>query len=147
MKLFLVLLLILSGIGCRPADTTPVEASGNDTTAARTVSDFQSTDASPSWVNRVWTRTDTTGLPGVMRIFLADGTLVMDSCWETYRLANWEAVSDSSVTWQEDTATIEATLVPSGEDELQMRLFLVSDTLVENYRSTEIPYVCPDMVR
>lgn len=28
-------------------------------------------------VDRVWTRSDSTGLPGVMRIFLSDGTLVM----------------------------------------------------------------------
>src|SRR5262249_2272062 len=36
--------------------------------------------------NRVWMRSDSTGLPGVTRIFLSDSTLLMDSCWETYRV-------------------------------------------------------------
>jgi len=30
------------------------------------------------------------GLPGVMMVFLSDGTLLMDSCWETYALRKME---------------------------------------------------------
>src|SRR5262245_13035977 len=36
--------------------------------------------------SRVWARADAIGPPGVMRVFLPNGTLVIDSCWETYRL-------------------------------------------------------------
>ena len=55
----------------------------------------QSTAAS-LLVGRVWVRSDSTGLPGVMRVFLSDSTLIMDSCWETYRLARWQISSPRS---------------------------------------------------
>jgi hypothetical protein len=134
MKYLFTLMLLLAGAGCRQENPTYVSSQGNDT-------------ASPSWVNRVWIRTDSTGLPGVMRIFLEDGTLIMDSCWETYRLARWQVANGDTVTWQEDTATIEAMLEMPVPDELRMHLFLGGDTLVENYRTADVPYVCPDMVR
>ena len=47
-------------------------------------------------LNRVWVKEgDASALPGAMHIFLADGTLVSDSCWETYRLSNWSQVSET----------------------------------------------------
>ncbi|MFT0859968.1 hypothetical protein [Ancylobacter sp. G4_0304] len=50
------------------------------------------TEATQALVGRVWVEQKPgNGLPGVMRIFLADGTLVMDSCWETYTLRNGSA--------------------------------------------------------
>ena len=41
----------------------------------------------PGWMDRVWVQAEPSDMPGQMRIFLSDGTLVMDSCWEVYRLA------------------------------------------------------------
>jgi hypothetical protein len=98
-------------------------------------------------VNRVWIRTDPNNQPGALRLFLANGTLVMDSCWETYRLARWEARSESVVVWREDTEQVEADLEMLGPQELQVRLMLSDHTVTERYREAEVPYVCPEMNR
>src|SRR5205085_12086990 len=71
---------------------------------------------------RVWTSTDSTGLPGVMRVFLGDGTLLMDSCWETYRLTTWHMESDSSLVWQEDGHEIRTHILGSDAASLSLRL-------------------------
>jgi hypothetical protein len=80
----------------------------------------------------------------MLRIFQADGTLVMDSCFETYRLAKWRAIDDRRVEWQEDTARIEAEVTQATSNQLQMRLHLVSEVKEENYRLAQVPFVCPD---
>ena len=46
-----------------------------------------------------------------MRIFLSDGTLVQDSCWETHRLSQWTMTSDTGVNWNEDGMDISADIV------------------------------------
>jgi len=98
-------------------------------------------------VNRVWARSDSTGLPGVMRIFLSDGTLVMDSCWETYQLAQWRAESDSVVTWQEGTVEVRGTILELAPERLVLRLALVDGSQDEHYEPATVPYLCPDMRR
>jgi hypothetical protein len=95
-------------------------------------------------LNRVWIRADA-NLPGVMRIFLADGTLVMDSCWETYRLSQWQSVSPTAISWREDTAEIRADIVDVTDQVLVLKLNLVSGIQEEHYLAGSVPYVCPDM--
>jgi hypothetical protein len=83
-----------------------------------------------------------------MRVFLSDGTLVMDSCWETYRLAKWESLPDNAIAWDEDGAKIQAQVVEASDAVLVLRLALVGgETKEERYRKAEVPYVCPDMKR
>ncbi|HKH46489.1 MAG TPA: hypothetical protein VKM72_17645 [Thermoanaerobaculia bacterium] len=82
-----------------------------------------------------------------MRVFLADGTLVMDSCWETYRLAKWRTLPDGAIAWEEDGAEIQAHVVEASETVLVLRLALVGGPTEERYRKAEVPYVCPDMPR
>ena len=98
-------------------------------------------------VDRVWARSDSTGLPGVMRIFLQDGTLVMDSCWETYQLATWQAESDSVVVWQEGGAGLRARILAVDAEKLVLRVDLVNGSQDEHYRAAPVPYICPDMRR
>ncbi len=77
-------------------------------------------------LNRVWVRQDGSGvLPGVMHIFLADGTMVSDSCWETYRLSNWQQLSETEIAWDEDGMTINADIASLTTDELVLSLRLV----------------------
>jgi hypothetical protein len=99
-------------------------------------------------VNRVWTQSATAGLPGVMRIFLSDGTLVQDSCWETHRLSRWSLGPAGVLTWDEDGRSITADLVAVDEQELVLRLHLVGGA-VEDQRFVPAgaPYVCPDLPR
>jgi hypothetical protein len=103
--------------------------------------------AASSLADRVWVRSDSTGLPGVMRIFLSDSTLVMDSCWETYRLARWQLESDSTLRWREDAADIRATIRSLHDKELVLLVSLRNGSEEQHYTASPIPYVCPDMKR
>ena len=103
-----------------------------------------SRDALPSFVGKVWLSTDPSAAPGTLRIFLPDGTLVMDSCGETYRLARWRAIDERRIEWQEDTARIEAEVTQVSPDQLKLRLHLVRELKEENYRLAQVPFVCPD---
>ncbi len=97
--------------------------------------------------DRVWMRSDSTGLPGVMRIFLSDSTLLMDSCWETYRIARWQPTSDSTLRWREDQADIGATIRSLTDKDLTLVVRLRSGSEEQHYRAAPEPYVCPDMKR
>ena len=103
-----------------------------------------SREAQAPFVGKIWIATDPSAAPGTFRIFLPDGTLVMDSCVETYRLARWRAIDDRRIEWQEDTARIDAEVTQVSPDDLQLRLHLVSEVKEENYRLAHVPFVCPD---
>ena len=100
--------------------------------------------AKRSFSNRVWVKADDER-PGVMRIFLSDGTLVQDSCWETHRLSQWQMTSDTSVTWNEDGTDIVAEIVSVSSSDLVLDLQLGSETMEERYTAAAVPFVCPDM--
>ena len=129
-----VILAAVACWGCGSGGNQPPETTG---TAGPTA----------ALVDRVWARSDSTGLPGVMRIFLSDGTLVMDSCWETYQLATWRAESDSTVVWREASIEIRATVLELDPTKLVLRLSLASGTQDEHYLVASVPYICPDMRR
>ena len=97
---------------------------------------------------KVWVRTDADpALPGPMQIFLEDGTLVSDSCWETYRLSKWQQESETSISWDEDGMTIAADIASLTADELVLNLRLGSETQEQRFAVATVPYVCPDMVK
>lgn len=129
-----VVLAVLACCGCQRAGT---EVPGRVESAGPTT----------ALVNHVWARSDSTGLPGVMRIFLSDGTLVMDSCWETYQLTRWRAQSDSVVAWQEGSAEVRGTILELAGENLVLRVDLVNGSQDEHYRAASVPYLCPDMRR
>ena len=97
-------------------------------------------------LNRVWVRQDgSDALPGVMHIFLADGTMVSDSCWETYRLSNWQQLSETEIAWDEDGMTISADIASLTSDELVLSLKLVGGVEEQRFAPASVPYLCPDM--
>ena len=98
----------------------------------------------PHYVGKVWMSIDQSAALGTFRIFLPDGTLVMDSCGETYRLALWRAIEERHIEWQEDSARIEAEVRQMSPDQLRLRLQLVGEVKEENYRLARAPFVCPD---
>lgn len=99
---------------------------------------------SRSFVGKTWLSANPADPLGTIRIFLADGTLVMDSCVETYRLARWQPLDDQRVVWQEDTARIEAEVDDATSGELRLRLRLTQEIKEEHYRLATVPFVCPD---
>ena len=97
-------------------------------------------------LNRVWVKEgDASALPGVMHIFLADGTMVSDSCWETYRLSNWSQVSETAISWDEDGMTINADIHSLTPTELVLNLKLVGGDEEQRFVPASAPYVCPDV--
>lgn len=98
-------------------------------------------------VNTVWVRSDEGAPPGDMRIFLADGTLVLDSCWEVYALRSWRRTSQDEIVMVEDVE-IPARIVALSPEELRLSLALVDGSRQEvAYRRGTAPYVCPEMKR
>src|SRR5512145_3330148 len=75
----------------------------------------------PSFVGKLW-MTATYGQPrGSIRIFLPDKTLLMDSCFETYRIVEWGVVSENTIRWREDTVPVEAQYEQPTADRLILR--------------------------
>jgi len=96
--------------------------------------------------NRVWVKTGSPqDLPGVIKIFLSDGTLVQDSCWETHRLSPWEMTSARTLQWTEDGAEIKADIVTLTADELVLSLKLKGGAVEERYSPSPVPATCPDV--
>jgi hypothetical protein len=104
-------------------------------------------DAPPAWTGRVWLATDASAPRGALRIFLADGTLVMDSCFETYQLSRWKSLNAQRIEWQEDTSRLEAEVVAPAPDQLQLKIAVGREIKEEGYRLADVPFVCPDMPR
>ena len=148
-----VVLLALMVAACAP-DAGPARDAGEGgepaasaDASAEPEAAAPASEAEPSWTDRAWVRADPTDMPGQMRIFLADGTLVMDSCWEVYRLAEWRRAGGDTLAWSEDGQEIRAVLTEQGEASLRLRLLLVDGTRDESYRPADVPYVCPEMAR
>lgn len=137
-KAALFALLAMWGVG----STSCLPAFAEDAASESTV---ESKTSKPGLTDRVWTKAEDNGLPGVMRIFLSDGTLVQDSCWETHRLSAWELTSDTALKWNEDGMDINADIVSLTDAELVLSLQLVGGAQEEKYVAATVPYLCPDM--
>jgi hypothetical protein len=134
-------LLSLWGVGT--VSTLPVVAQDASAPASESSAD---SDEGDELTNRVWVKEgDDAALPGVIKIFLSDGTLVQDSCWETHRLSAWQKSGDHAVTWNEDGMDIKADIVTVSADELVLSLKLIGGEVEERYTPATVPYVCPDI--
>src|SRR5688572_9188716 len=95
-----LLAIALLCCGCQDGAAPPVTSPVTPPVASERARD--------ALVDHVWVRADSAELPGRKLIFLSDGTLVQDSCWETYRLSKWSRAAPNRLRWSEDTAEIEA---------------------------------------
>jgi hypothetical protein len=98
--------------------------------------------ADARFIGKIWVSTTPGHSRGSLLIFLPDRSLLMDSCFETYRISKWGAAGDR-IRWIEDTFPIEATL--SMLDENNLRLQISGQDNVQSYVTATVPYVCPDM--
>ena len=139
------ILALMSVWGVGTCATLPASAQDAETTEDAT---DEAGERDNPLLNKVWVRADADpSLPGPMQIFLGDGTLVSDSCWETYRLSKWQQVSDSAISWDEDGMTINADIASVSNTELVLNLKLGSEVQEQRFTVAEVPYVCPDMVK
>jgi hypothetical protein len=100
---------------------------------------------SPAFVGKAWVSSDPAAAPGTFRIFLPDGTLVMDSCGETHRFVRWRVIDDRKIEWQEDGARIQAEITQDAPDQLKLRLRPGRELREEHYRVARVPFTCPDV--
>jgi predicted small lipoprotein YifL len=114
-------------------------------TSASQPSEQSSEPANPDFVGKVWIST-TPGKPlGSMLIFMPDRTLVMDSCFETYRLSKW-GVAGERIRWLEDSSIpIEASVDMPRPNQLILRV--AGQDQDQSFTTASVPYVCPDMPR
>lgn len=139
-KTALFALLAMWGVGALPAMAEDAAPADDDAAVAE--------EAGEGLTNRVWTKEEKEGdLPGVMRVFLSDGTLISDSCWETHRLSAWKQDGDTKISWDEDGMPINAEILSLTADELVLKLDLVGGAVEERYIAASVPYLCPDMPR
>ncbi len=96
-------------------------------------------------VDRVWLDTGDDAPAGALRAFLSDGTLVMTSCVEVYRLAPWRWIDGSRLVWEEDGRSIRGEVVLAGRDELVLAIELESGTDTRRFTAAEAPVVCPSL--
>lgn len=101
-----------------------------------------------SLTEKFWVQSEAdAGLPGSMILFLSEGIMMQTSCWEGYRLSDWQMTAEDSLSWQEDTMTIEADIVELSEAELVLALHLGDEIVEKRFAPSPVPYVCPDMPR
>jgi hypothetical protein len=108
--------------------------------AAPTASDAP--EADPPFVGKVWIATTAGSARGAMLVFLPDRTLLIDSCFETYRLSKWGGNSER-IRWLEDSIPIEAEVSMPRKDELV--LHVAGQDRDQTFMAAGVPYTCPDM--
>jgi hypothetical protein len=112
------------------------------TPVADTVAAQDSLPAGGAFVGRVWVSTKPGRPLGSMVVFLPNRSLIMDSCFETYRISEWGVAGDN-IRWREDSIPIEASIELPSPDELS--LHIVGQEESQTYIAASVPYVCPDM--
>lgn len=118
-KAALFALLAVWGVGLGGALPTRADDAIPEGAATETKTDCGTT--APGLVNRLWQKTDSdSGVPSEVRIFLADGTLVVDDSWETHHLSAWKLVGADQLTWNEDGKDISARIAQLTDDRLTL---------------------------
>jgi hypothetical protein len=98
--------------------------------------------------NRVWIDESPDAPRGSLRAFLSDGTLVMTSCAETYRLAPWRWVENGTLVWEEDGRVLRAEIAVVERDVMGMVVDLGNgERLTQRFKAAKAPIVCPDLPR
>ena len=99
-------------------------------------------------VNTIWRVTSANRAPGTLFVFLSNGTLMMTSCVEVYRLATWQAETTDRLTIVEDIAVqYTADIQALNQNHLSLRLNLKTEQVDLTLEAAKAPFVCPDLPR
>jgi len=135
-KAAILALLTLWGVGA----AVPHQAWAEETTTSEQSAESKDGEGT-DLTNKVWIKAgDDAALPGVIKIFLSDGTLVQDSCWETHRLSVWKMRSASDLTWNEDGTDIDASIAKLEPNALTLVLKLKGGSVEEHYTAAAAPW-------
>jgi hypothetical protein len=140
---FAMLTLCACG-GGSPAPSQPAAAAAPQPPPPPSAQAPQSEEpVNSAFIGRVWRATERRSPLGSIIVFLPDRTLLMDSCFETYRVSKWGVAGDR-IRWREDTVPIEAEVITPTKDELILR---IGQDREHRYIAITDPYTCPDMPR
>ncbi|NOT27581.1 MAG: hypothetical protein HOP16_15960 [Acidobacteria bacterium] len=142
-------LIALAMSGCGPdAGTSPQDEPGTPIVIDSNVVPNEQGPASRLLVNKVWRVTSPNRAPGTFYAFLSNGTLIMTSCVETYRLATWIAETPTRLEITEDTTVrYSADVLTLDETRLNLRLNLKNEQVNLELATPQVPFVCPDLPR
>ena len=87
MRSILVAIAIVMASACNQS-TAPAEAPPLSATPVADSTTDTPPPPTPSFTDRVWLRADAGSAPAAMQVYLSDGTLISDSCFETYDLSS-----------------------------------------------------------
>lgn len=145
---FLAVMAVLFGCAACSKSEAPVQTAAAPppapSSSAAVDDDELGQPADPRFIGKIWVSTTRGHSRGSLLIFLPDRSLLMDSCFETYRISQWGADGDR-IRWIEDSIPIQATL--SMIDENNLSLQITGQDRVQTYITATVPYVCPDMPR
>ena len=137
-KLVASTLVVFSALALSACDS----ASSPAPAAAGSVAATGTLPAGGEFVGRVWVSTNRGHPLGSMIVFLPNRSLLMDSCFETYRISEWGVAGDH-IRWREDSIAIEASIKMPSPDELTLQI--TGQNEQQTYIAASVPYVCPDM--
>jgi hypothetical protein len=130
--------------GCsKPPGTSTTQGAAQaaaQQTKQGTATEERDEPADPSFIGRVWISTTPGSARGSIMIFLPDRSLLMDSCFETFRISKWGVAGDH-IRWIEDTIPIEAQVTMLTKNEMRLEVPGHAQTFV----AASVPYTCPDM--
>jgi len=130
--------------GCTPSQDTTQPSTPVNAPAPPAATDL----AAGPLVNTVWRVTSANRAPGTLFVFLSNGTLMMTSCVEVYRLATWRAETADRLTIVEDIAVqYTADIQALSQNNLRLRLNLRSEQVDLTLEAAKAPFVCPDLPR
>lgn len=99
-------------------------------------------------VNKIWkVVAPADRAPGSIYIFLPNGTLLMTSCVETYRVATWRSEAGSEITITEDSSSYKAEIIEVRARSSRLRLKLRSENIELRLEVIDSQFVCPDLKR
>lgn len=117
-----------------PIESRPASSASESTGAAL-----------PAFVGKTWMSMDRGQPLGTILIFLPDKSLLMDSCFETFRVVEWGVVSADTIRWREDAIPIQARWSQPTPDSLTLKIAGMDET--RTFVAASVPYLCPDMPR
>lgn len=147
-----LLLAAMALAGCSPSGSPPNPALPTAGPALSQAS-AQPAPAAPErkalLLKHVWELRSPEGRPPrSIYVFLPDGSLLMTSCVETYRIARWQMDGEHRIQIDEDSQTrYLADILELDDSSLRLKLNLISEELELGFRKAEPQTVCPDLPR
>ena len=96
-----------------------------------------------SFEDRVWLEESPDAAPGIVRVFMSDGTMLTSACGGSYRLAAWRRVDRTRLAWEEADGVVQAEIAGVGPRELALVVDPDGAATTLKFRRVKPPLGCP----